>query len=478
LVCEGLFSKFLSTLDDHDKVIFQDFIKDPAYEYWKSDYSCMRVVRNTHPGEAVAASVALIRRPKNDAGYHYDVVAIQLQVWNPDTGQFKESEVFTKGDTEAWRTARLFLLQGAIHRINLIDHTEVHFPPDAINAITKTVLPKRNLVLRLLQPHMWLSLPVNNTVLEGERSLINRDTWYMWSPFVAKGGEVRKLLPFGWFGSQYYSAALAAEEPYKDPHFDQPNSSYPRFEYGGVPKVIPSLYGEFLNAYFAPIRKFVRGVINHMSDTDWQEIRFWAHHIAIWIPGFPSADALTGSDGKTRDPELLADALAYFIWNATVRHSADHQTLHAMIAGSKDTSGKQVPARPVPFILRVLPPLSKDYKLEAKPVDYSKLGVIEAMEKLYERLAGRVPLCWPADLESAFWADLLFYQPHNSWTLTDVQADKGGDPNKFYAFETEDLKSLVNQFHDDLTAIDADLKKNHPEKHFVPLNAIASSIQY
>jgi hypothetical protein len=216
-----------------------------------------------------------------------------------------------------------------------------------------------------------------------------------------------------------------------------------------------------------------------MSETDWQEIRFWAQHIVIWIPGFPSAEDLTGVDGKTRNPELLADALAHFVWNATVRHSADHQTLHAMIAGSQDTSGQKVPARPVPFILRVVPPLSKDYKLEAQPVDNSKLGLIGKMEKLYEWLAGgNAPLCWPADLESAFWADQLFYQPHNSWHLTDVQADNTGDPNKFYAFETEDLKGLVKQFHDDLAAIDADLAKNHPEKHFVPLNEIASSIQY
>jgi hypothetical protein len=479
LVCEGLYSKFLSKLDAHDMVIFQDYIKDPAYDYWKSDYSCMRVVRITHPGEAVAASVALIRRPKNDPGYHYDVIAIQLQVWDSGASKFRESEVFTKADKEVWRIARYFLLQGAIHRINLIDHTEVHFPSDAINAITKTVLPRRNLVLRLLQPHMWLSMPVNNTVLEGERSLINRNTWYMWNPFVAQGDEVRKLLPFGWFGSQYYSAALATEEPYKDPYFDQPNSSYPAFEYDAIPEAIPSLYGEFLNAYFAPIRKFVRGVVNCMNDTDWQEIRFWAHHIGIWIPGFPSADDLTGADGKTRAPDLLADVLAHFIWNATVRHSADHQTLHTMVAGGQDASGQKVPPRPVPFILRVVPPLSRDYKPTAQPVDNSKLNLFEKLEEFYEKLSGHsAPLCWPADEDSAFWADLLFYQPHNSCLLTDVQADISGDPNKCYAFESDELKGLVKQFHADLAALDADLAKNHPQKHFVPLSEIASSIQY
>ena len=92
-----------------------------------------------------------------------------MQHWDKDSEAVRDSPVFTNADGEAWRMARYFLLQGAIHRINLIDHTEVHFPPDAINAITKTVLPKDNLVLRLLQPHLWLSMCVNNTVLEGQR---------------------------------------------------------------------------------------------------------------------------------------------------------------------------------------------------------------------------------------------------------------------------------------------------------------------
>jgi hypothetical protein len=132
----------------------------------------------------------------------------------------------------------------------------------------------------------------------------------------------------------------------------------------------------------------------------------------------------------------------------------------------------------VPFILRVVPPLRKNYTLEAQPVDYSKLTLIEKAEKFFEWATSKVPLCWPADLDSAYWADLLFYQPHNSCHLTDVEADIKGDPNRSYAFDSEELISLVRQFHADLVALDEDLAKNHPEKHFVPLGEIASSIQY
>ena len=481
LVCEGLYSKFLCGLDPRDEEVFEGILTDrERYDYLKSDQSCMRVVKDTHPGEAAAAAVALIRRPKNDPDFNYEVVAMQVQHWDREAQRFVVSPVLTPADREAWRIARYFLLQGAIHRINLIDHTEVHFPPDAINAITKTVLPKDNLVLRLLRPHMWLSMCVNNTVLEGQRSLINRNTWYPWSPFVAKGDEVRKLLPFGWYGSEYYSARLSPGDPSKDAYFDEPNSSYPAYRYDPIPREIPSRYGVFLSAYFAPVRRFTRGVVDRMSARDWREVRYWADHIAIWIPGFPSgADLLgPGTDGSAPNDDLLADTLAHFIWNASVRHSADHQTLHEMVDGRRDADGRIVtPARPVPFILRVTPPLTKDYTPTAASIDQSRADLVEKLEELWEHVRDKTPLCWPADPIAAHWADLLFYQPHNSRRLMDLTASMEADPNQNYAFEAPALKALVDQFQLELRAVDAKLAAD-PRAHFVPLEDIASSIQY
>jgi len=480
LLCEGLYSKFLSPLDARDAAVFKDHITaTDRYDYCKSDYTCMRVVKETWPGEAVAASVALIRRPKNDQEFNYEVVALILQVWDKDKKQFVQSEVFTSADGEAWRVARYFVLQGAIHRINLIDHTEVHFPSDTINAISKTVLPKDNLVLCLLQPHLWLTIPVNNTVLEGQRSLINRNTWYPWSPFVAKGDEVRKLLPFGWFGSRYYAAEGAPGDPSKDPYFDEINSSYPSYKFDPIPPKIPSRYGDFLNSYFAPVRKFTRGVVEHMNDADWNEIGYWAHHIATWIPRFPDRKALLGADGKTPNKDLLADTLAHIIWNASVRHSADHQTLHEMVDGRLDANNNLLETpKPVPFILRVVPPLTKGYTLQSMPVDSSKLTMFEWLERAAEAFFSNKPLCWPADLMSAYWADLLFYVPHNSRLLIEVDDQSEGDRNLHYAFKTPELRQLVADFHEDLKKLDDDLAKNHPKTRFVPLNEIASSIQY
>ena len=290
---------------------------------------------------------------------------------------------------------------------------------------------------------------------------------------------MRKLLPFGWFGSRYYASEGAPGDPSKDPYFDETNSSYPSYKFDPIPSKIPSRYGDFLNSYFAPVRKFTRGDVEHMNDADWNEIGYWAHHIATWIPRFPDRKALLGADGKTPNKDLLADTLAHIIWNASVRHSADHQTLHEMVDGRRDANnGLLETPKPVPFILRVVPPLTKDYTLQSMPVDSSKLTTVEWLEQIAEALFSNKPLCWPADLMSAYWADLLFYVPHNSRLLIEVDVPSEGDRNLHYAFKTPELGKLVADFHEDLKKLDNDLAKNHPKTHFVPLNEIASSIQY
>lgn len=215
LLCEGLYSKFLEPVTAQDASQFHDdLVESASYEYFKSDYTCMAVVRNTWPGEYAAPSIALVRRPR-DPSRRYDWEAIAIALSHKPEGSddylpIREAPIFRPKDANWW-LSRYFVLQGAIHRINLIDHVKVHFPSDAINAISKTVLPQWHLIHKLLMPHFRLTLPVNNAVLEGQRSLINRDTWYPWSPFVAKGAEVRRLLPFAWAGAAFYGMDEAAD---------------------------------------------------------------------------------------------------------------------------------------------------------------------------------------------------------------------------------------------------------------------------
>jgi hypothetical protein len=489
IMTEGLYSKFLSPLDPRDRVIFRSLIVDEdRYLYLTSDQTALRVIRRPWPGEAVAPSITLVRRRKDDSEFNYEIIGIMLQAWNDATQQFDQSDILRPGDGDAWNVARYFVLQGAIHRINLIDHPGVHFPADTINALTKSVLPKSNLILRLLRPHMWLSLPVNNAVLDGDKSIINPNTWYPWCPFVAKGSEVQKLLPFCWYGAKYYATGgPASAEGATDAWFDEADTSYLPYRYDPAPPEIPSQYGEFLRAYFVPIRKFCRGVIDFMTEKDWQEAAFWADQIAPILPGHPDGAALIGTDGLARNKDLLADLCAHFIWNAAIMHSADHEKLHEMFAGRTDNSGgPNHPPLPVPFVMRVKPPMNRKYKREhvlqhAPDASYPNmfLRIVQKIAGFLDRLSRQTPLSWPTDHMAAELADALFYKPHNSLCILAVEpGSPGADGNRTYAgFDTAEMAPLVRSFHADLVALDADLAKQ-PRRHVVPLSDIAAGVQY
>ncbi len=478
LVTEGLYSKYLGPLDPRDRLLFAEQITDEAhYLYLKSDQTAMRVIRSLWPGEAVAPSITLVRRRRDDDDFRYEVVAILLQQWDADGRTCRNSEILRPGDGEAWAIARYFVLQGAIHRINLIDHPMVHFPADTINALTKSVLPKDNLILRLLQPHCWLSLPVDNAVLEGQRSIINPTTWYPWCPFAARGSEVHKLLPFYWFGSQFY-ASDGPDRAKSDPWFDTGDSSYLPFRFRRTPAEIPSHYGVFLKGYHAVIRRFTGGVVAQMTDDDWQQAAFWADQIAPLVPGFPTGADLVAADGR-RDADLLADVTAQFIWNAAVVHASDHHLLHEMFEGRGGAGPLHQDPVPVPFILRVKPPMTRDYRREAVPLDGTHASLVDRLDRFVDHLLDRKPLSWPTDNVAAHLADQLFYMPHNTLCLAEVGVSGlAGDGNRSYrGFDTPALAALVGDFHRALHDLDAELAR-HPLQQCVPLADMASSVQY
>ena len=474
LLCEGLYSKFLCELDPQDFALFDAIQFDPAFQYFKSDYSCMKVVQKCWDGEHVAPTIVIVRRPKNnplkkyvDQGA-YELVAIAIAKQDAQGEfQFTKDLVFTPdadATHQSWRLAMYFVLQGAFHRINLVDHVKVHLPSDTINAVTKTILPRWHVMQQLLLPHFWLTLPVNNAVLEGQRSLINRDTWYPWSPFVARGEEVRKLLPFFWAGSDYY--------------WDEANTSYPSYSFSLDPKTIPapnnpknsvntfigldvSRYSAFLADYYPPVLTFAKSIVAQLpqdqTSLTWLEIQRWAYHISSFIPGFPDQTAILDRDTLTR-------VLAMIVWNASVGHSSDHSVLHTLFEQHQpmstimrvkpptqdeaDVTESLFDALPeqgqnlietvinkvIEAVLRKNPTINK--LLEEHPIlkmfldgiDKKAIGEVLKQVTLSDQL---IPLCWPSDLIWSRMADLLFYLPHNSSLLYETQylfEPDGGDP--------------------------------------------------
>jgi len=416
---ETLYSRYLMHIPQEHLSSYEDFfpgLLNQGGEYYKADFRIMdRIAAHTYPGMYAAPSAVLFHR-------------------DPDAKTIKPVGIYlheqkicvTPQDIDAWTLAKYFVMQGASHRVNLVTHAVLHFPFDPINAITKTLLPKTHLLFKLLFPHLYLELPVNNAVLEGPASLINRTTWTIYSPFVAKGQYIRQLLPVGYTGvpSEHEPQSFVPYEFPLVPEFIDPDTREIKPEYAWL------AFFQFHFAYYKTIHSFVKQIIDKLlaaplGNPDLYYVQLWAEQISQWVPGFPGGEQIT-------QPGVLTDAVASIIWDLAVAHPTDHEQIHRI--------------RPdeLVFRLRVPPPPTKDWK----GFDQNKLNKRR-------------------DFFKSWLTDKLFYEPHNVTWLKDVD----------YRFEDEHLQGLNAQFLHELRAVEQDLT-NREVTLFAKLDDLACSIQY
>lgn len=218
------------------------------------------------------------------------------------------SGTFTSADGAAWDLAKYFALQGAALAMVLGVHPTVHFPMDAVNAMTKAVLPKGHVLRRLLEPHLYMQLPLNFAVLYIGRSVAHNDQREIYTPFPGS----------------------------KDGFFRVTRAYHAGYRYPLAPPAAFGPYGAFLAGYWRVIRRFVGRVVRTVKAGD-PRVRRWASCVAEHVPGFPDGDAIFRRDH-------LAAALTTFICNVSVVHTADH---HAYA---------EIPVTEAPLRLRVPPP--------------------------------------------------------------------------------------------------------------------------
>ncbi len=199
------------------------------------------------------------------------------------------------------------------------------------------------------------------------------------------------------------------------------NSSYPAYRYQHGVGTIHSDYGVFLGQYYQAILNHTRKMLARIPSDD-SYVRRWAEHCASYIPGFPDRDDIG-------NPETLAATAATIICTNSVCHTSDHH----FYAGP---SCSQFPLR-----MRVPAPTSR----EMFPLDRRRLVHREDIAR--QHLATR-----------------MFFRPTVLTKLTDVD----------YRFAEPELNSLSREFRDALLATDRDM----PVKRYVPVDAMASSIQF
>ncbi|NWC95669.1 MULTISPECIES: hypothetical protein [unclassified Pseudomonas] len=293
----GTLSKLLTPVSAEDVAEFPDLLNPEALfdsegepTYLKIDTLSMQRLDPLH-GIYSAPSLTLFRRDGSDSG---TALAIKIN-----------GLVLTPEDKNAWELAKYFVLQGALCLITLVTHPRLHFPMDAISAISLTALPRQHVLFKLLAPHTRIQLAINQAVSLQTYSVAHNNQFLPYTPYPGWGNVPIIEEGRGWTGLM--TDAFSGIEG---------NRSYPAYSFPLVPEKIWSDFDTFVRGYYDVIFDFVSAVVRHV-DLDDPVVIYWSNAIAAWVTGFPAHE-------RIREGDTFARAISYFIWDVTVAHSADH----------------------------------------------------------------------------------------------------------------------------------------------------------
>ena len=328
MLTNTMLSKFIKQeFDNNDVEIFGNKLKEN--NIWICDFEPVKVVK-TFKGIYASASKTLLKKNNNT----FSVVEIYID---------QTKSIFTPVDGDNWELAKYFVLQGGALCSTLVEHPLLHFPMDCINAITKTALPKDNILFQLLYPHLRFTLYLEKAVLTFKSSLLLSKWWMPYAPYPGYYEGLRELLVQGYEGIKG-------------------NASYPPFAYQFEPEFIVGAYGDFHQAYFKVFKTFVSNVLVDMNETEWFYIKKWADYTKSWMPGFPSGEDLF------KDRELLIGTVAYYMFDVSVGHTVDHYNYGRMNI------------RKIPLRIRQAPP-KKENKIQS-----SRDTVYKSVDKIFNRI--------------------------------------------------------------------------------------------
>ncbi len=324
--------------------LFSDFLQ-PEKEYLMADFSAMELLK---PNENIYCekSIALFEIQNKTI----KIVAINLRDY-----------IVTPQDGDLWALGKFIVMQGASVHLNVAEHPKLHFPMDAINAVTKTALPKKHILFQLLYPHLELTLSLNYQVLNNPTSLLENKWWMIYSPFPATPESLRNLMVIGYCGLKE-------------------NPSYQKYKYPlEGPRKIHADFGVFHEQYYPAFYDFAEKVLEKIPQND-PLVSRWANYIHHMMPSFPDGTEIWKENNLTK-------AVAVLIWDLTLGHAADHRTY------------SEIPIYHNPMRLRVSSPITKDSKFS---LDKSK--AVSVLDQTKWLMANR-----------------LFYETWNVTNLTDVK---------------------------------------------------------
>lgn len=440
-MCVRSFSKFMYEAKEEDIQKFLPGFDTSALNlksnsYYITDLYLMRHIPS-QDGQYVATTVSLFEKTKERSKekdikkQEYKPLAIYVTPC-PEKGQpqpllfpQKGTLVYPDGG-KAWELAKYYALMGCAYRIVFSVHSILHFPFDAINAITKSMLPKKNIILQLLLPHLEFSLELDLAVQTTKSSPIKNHQEYPYTGVTGTADEIAGLF------ADANKGVAGREKAYPPFHFKVEPQSESKSE-----------YYMFQMEYYNCIKDFVNKVLEDLPAKDKEELGPWAKYIAPLInkhieyhevfikeesSHFPTEDQII----KDKDKVLIEKLLATIIWTLTVGHAADHYDF-AMMKMSH-----------MPMRMRV--PFPSDGQVP----DFKQKDLRTIVDTYKHRLEWK-----------------MFYMPNNLCHLYDVD----------YKFKSEKLKEYQQEFLKNLVKTEQRLEAENI-RNYMPLKEIARSIQY
>jgi len=270
---------------------------------WKVDFSLVEGIELL-PQMSLEPTVAYFLREGHSSRMKPLAIRVRQAGFLPTSSRSDQGEQGDKyqliRSRAAWVTAKQMTLQAAAVTLIASAHPVVHFPMDAINAITKTVLAVGHPLREMLLPHCYMQLPLNFAVLYIDRSVAHNHQREIYSAFPTTRRGFFELMKRGYSGYQG-------------------RPTFPHYQFKLGSPSIPTPYGDFLNQYYQPILNFARTVCSGLDSRD-AEVRRWWESLYRVLPGVPSPPLAD----EPLDLEQVAQIAATFVHNCAVVHSADH----------------------------------------------------------------------------------------------------------------------------------------------------------
>jgi hypothetical protein len=278
---------------------------------YKYDFSAMDLVQPL-PGYFCAPTVVYIAGVPSKA---MQCVAIKV------------NNLVVEPQDSAWGLAKIFALQGAAYHMLFVTHPALHFPMDSVNAITKTAVPRVHPLFQLLYPHTSYTLALDNAVQESDQSVVNDHAGGCWfDPLTGDAPNLKELFGAG------YGGLPAARYGDSYPAYDYMNPALLGLNSTGSARapVLDTPYARWQQAYFQrAFLPFCQAVAKRILSEDRTDsyVKRWATYLSVCVKGFPDGTAIL-------DPDVLAKAMAIYMWDVTVSHGADHYSFGAGISAA------------------------------------------------------------------------------------------------------------------------------------------------